>query len=112
MNSIIETHDLDSSQLEQNPTTEFESEKKNRRKKRLNQNLNAASKGRNTIKPALEVEEIAHQYHNLKIEHNKKAFKCYGFSIYGKKVAIRPPVKVCTAKERIWISEMRFLMFF
>ena len=37
----------------------------------------------------------------VKIEHNKKAFKCYGFSIYGKKVAIRPPVKVCTAKERI-----------
>ena len=71
MNSIIETHDLDSSQIDQNPTTEFESEKKNRRKKRLNQILNAASKGRNTIKPALEVEEIAHQYHNLKIEYNK-----------------------------------------
>ena len=69
MNSIMETHD--SSQLDQNSPTEFESEKKNRRKKRLNQILNAASKGRNTIKPALEVEEIAHQYHNLKIEHNK-----------------------------------------
>ena len=69
MNSIMETHD--SEQLENPPPAEFESEKKNRRKRRLNQILNAASKGRNTIKPALEVEEIAHQYHNLKIDFNR-----------------------------------------
>ena len=29
------------------------------------------SKGRNAIKPALEVEEIAHLYHNLKKEFNR-----------------------------------------
>ena len=33
--------------------------------------MNAASKGRINVKPNIEVEEIAHQYHNLKIEHNK-----------------------------------------
>ena len=55
--SAIEGHDV--------------SEKKARRKQRLNQILNAASKGRYTVAPSIEVEEIAHQYHNLKIDYNK-----------------------------------------
>ena len=45
--------------------------KKARRKQRLNQILTAASKGRHTVKPSIELEEIAHQYHNLKISHNR-----------------------------------------
>ena len=44
---------------------------KQRRRKRLNQLLHAAPKGRLSIKPSVEAEEIAHQYHNLKIELNK-----------------------------------------
>ena len=42
-----------------------------RRKQRLNQILHAAQKGRNIVKPNVEVEEVAQQYHNLKIEYNK-----------------------------------------
>lgn len=45
--------------------------KKARRKQRLNQILTAASKGRHIVKPTIEVEEIAHQYHNLKIDFNR-----------------------------------------
>ncbi len=41
------------------PTFES-SEKRARRKQRLNLILTAASKGRHTVKPSIEVEEIAH----------------------------------------------------
>ena len=65
VNAQMETHDAS---LSENKEV---SEKKARRKQRLNQILTAASKGRHTIKPSIEVEEVAHQYHNLKIDYNK-----------------------------------------
>ena len=51
----MEAHDV--STIDYNPDV---NEKKARRKQRLNQILTAASKGRHTITPTIEVEEIAH----------------------------------------------------
>ena len=47
------------------------SENKSKKKYRLNQIVQAAYRGKNSIKPSMEAEEIAHQYHMLKIEHNE-----------------------------------------
>ncbi len=46
-------------------------DKKMTRKLRLNQMINASSKGQRTVKPSIEIEEIAHQYHNLRKEFNQ-----------------------------------------
>ncbi len=41
-------------------------DKKVIRKMRLNQMINASSKGLRSVKPTIEVEEVAHQYHTLR----------------------------------------------
>ena len=47
------------------------SDSKMRKKSRLNQIVTAAYKGKNQVKPSMEAEDIAHQYHMLKIDHNE-----------------------------------------